>query len=218
MTANKRLASQKSVEPEKIMDPAKQYLGDIIGGSIMLRDSRIIGALLLTKPDEATWSHRLKNDNILQKTSMHSAKRFASTLRKRLLPMGDEFIQALIDADDSLARQMLLLSIMNDSPVIVDFMKSVLADAHNRFRQTLEPDCWHEFYEQRAAVIPELSRYSDSSIKKMGNNVIKVLADTHYLESGRTKALQKVYVQAELLDWVDKLQKPLFIDALQSGR
>ncbi|MGU5704062.1 hypothetical protein ACV1C5_21205 [Aeromonas caviae] len=34
---------------------AKAYLGDIIGGSIMLRESRIISELLQQHPDDASW-------------------------------------------------------------------------------------------------------------------------------------------------------------------
>jgi hypothetical protein len=200
------------------MNPAKQYLGDIIGGSIMLRESRLIAQLLLSTPGEVAWSQKIEHENILQKSSTHSAKRFASTIRKRLMPLGDEFMQALVDADDALASQLLLLGVMNDSPVMMDFMKSELADAHRMFREKLDGDRWMEFYEQRTRVIPELAKYSESSIRKMGSNVIKILADTDYLESGRSKLLQTVYVQAEVLDWVNKLEKPQFIDALQSGR
>lgn len=200
------------------MNPAKQYLGDIIGGSIMLRESRLIAEILLTDPDSETWSQKIENENLLQKTSIQSAKRFAATLRKRLSPFGNDFLQAIIDADDTLASQMLLLATINNSPVVADFMKSELADAHRMFREKLDNDCWIEFYEQRCKVIPELSVFSESSIKKMGNNVIKVLADTHYLKSGRSKVLQTVYVQPELLDWANRIGKPEFIEALESGR
>ncbi|WP_182025745.1 DUF1819 family protein [Vibrio rotiferianus] len=200
------------------MNPAKQYLGDIIGGSIMLRESRLIAELLLTEPDAETWSYKIENENLLQKTSIQSAKRFASTIKKRLEPMSKSFLEDLIEADDILASQLLLIATMLNSPVVTDFMKTELADAHRVYREKLDSDCWLEFYEQRSRVIPELAAFSESSIKKMGNNVIKVLADTQYLESGRSKALQSVYVQPEALAWVEKLEKPELVEALQSGR
>ncbi|PLC56106.1 DUF1819 family protein [Photobacterium carnosum] len=200
------------------MNPAKQYLGDIIGGGIMLRESRLIAELLLSEPDVETWSQKIKNENMLQKTSVHSAKRFASTIKKRLEPMGKEFLADFIEADDIYATQLLLIAIMLNSPVVADFMKTELADAHRLCREKLDSHCWMEFYEQRSRVIPELTEYSESSIKKMGNNVIKVLADTQYLESGRSKILQTVFVQPETLAWVKKLEKPELIEALQIGR
>ena len=132
--------------------------------------------------------------------------------------MGKEFLQAVLDADDSLALQLLLLGTMNNSPVLADFMKSVLADAHVTYKEKLENDCWLEFYEQRSRVIPELNNFSESSIKKMGNNVIKLLADANYLSTSRNKILQKVYVQKDVLDWARQIERPDFVEALESGR
>jgi len=200
------------------MNPAKKYLGDIIGGSIMLRESRLIAELLLSEPSKEQWSQKIENENILQKTSMPSAKRFASTMKKRLAPMGSGFLEAVIDADDTLALQLLLLGAMNDSPVLADFMRTVLSDAHRTYKERLESDCWLEFYEERSRVIPELANFSESSIKKMGNNVIKLLADASYLSTARNKVLQKVFVQDEVLEWARKLDKPDFVEALESGR
>lgn len=83
---------------------AKAYLGDIIGGSIMLRESRVVAELLLQHPDEVSWSDAIVNENALQKTSVHSAKRMASTLRKRLEPMGQDFWTALLQVSDDLGK------------------------------------------------------------------------------------------------------------------
>ena len=199
------------------MSSAKLYLGDIIGGSIMLRESRIIAELLLLNPDPETWSQKIENENLLQKNSMQSAKRFASTLRKRLEPMGDDFLTDLIDADETLAGQLILLAIMNHSPVIADFMRTELTDARRVFSERLSSDCWQVFYDQREKIIPELAKFSESSIQKMGTNVIKILVDTHYLASSRTKILQNVYIQPETIACAEKLGKPEFIEALESG-
>jgi hypothetical protein len=200
------------------MNPAKKYLGDIIGGSIMLRESRLIAELLLLEPNTKQWSQKIENENILQKASIPSAKRFASTIKKRLAPMGSAFLKAVIDADDALAMQLLLLGTMNDSPILADFMKTVLADAHRTYKEKLEPDSWLEFYEDRCRVIPELANFSESSIKKMGSNVIKILCDVGYLSNARNKILQKVYVQIETLEWARKIEKHDFVQAFESGQ
>lgn len=200
------------------MNPAKKYLGDIIGGSIMLRESRLIAELLLLEPNTEQWSQKIENENILQKASIPSAKRFASTMKKRLAPMGRGFLKAVIDADDTLAMQLLLLGTMNDSPILADFMKTVLADAHRTYKEKLERDSWVEFYEDHSRVIPELANFSESSIKKMGSNVIKILSDAGYLSNARNKILQKVYVQSETLEWARKIEKSDFAQAFEIGQ
>lgn len=197
---------------------AKAYLGDIIGGSIMLRESRVIAALLLRQPDEAQWIDAIVNENALQKPSLHSAKRMASTLRKRLEPMGPAFLEQLLIVSDDLAKQMLLLATMYHSPVLTDFMATAFADARRMYRESLRNDDWHEFIVSRQRVIEGLDSYSESSIQKMGNNVFKILADVGYIESGRSRKLQNIYLMPELREWASRLDYQKAYDAMESAR
>ncbi len=197
---------------------AKAYLGDIIGGSIMLRESRVIAPLLLRQPDEAQWIDAIVNENALQKPSLHSAKRMASTLRKRLAPMGPAFWEQLLIVSDDLAKQMLLLATMCHSPVLTDFMATAFADARRMYRESLRNDDWHEFIVSRQRVIEGLDSYSESSIQKMGNNVFKILADVGYIESGRSRKLQNIYLMPELREWASRLDYQKAYDAMESAR
>ncbi|EGK3607991.1 DUF1819 family protein [Escherichia coli] len=197
---------------------AKAYLGDIIGGSIMLRESRVVAALLLQHPDDDRWNDAIVNENALQKTSVHSAKRMSSTLRKRLEPMGEDFWAALLQVSDVLANQMLLLAAICQSPVLGDFMTTVVADARRMYRESLCGDDWHDFILSRQRVIDGLEQYSESSIQKMGNNVFKILADVGYLESGRSRKLKNVYLLPEMREWSTRLGCFKAYDAMELAR
>lgn len=197
---------------------AKAYLGDIIGGSIMLRESRIISELLLQHPDDASWHEAIVSHNLLQKNSVHSAKRMASTLRKRVEPMGQDFWTALPRVSDDQAKQMLLLATLCQSPVLGDFMATVVSDARRMYRESLRSDDWQEFILSRQRVIDGLDQFSASSIQKMGNNVFKILADVGYLESGRSKKLQNIYLLPEMREWSMRLGCPKAYEAMESAR
>lgn len=197
---------------------AKEYLGDIIGGSLMLRESRVIAELLLTSPNEDKWLDAIVNDNVLQKASVHSAKRMASTLRKRLHPMGEAFWTELLEASDDAAKQMLLLATMCQSPVLADFMATTLSDARQMYREALRSDDWQEFILSRQRAIVGLEQYSESSIQKMGSNVFKILADSGYLESGRSKKLKNVYVLPQIREWAIRLDCQKTYDVMESVR
>ncbi|MEG2567629.1 MAG: DUF1819 family protein [Acinetobacter sp.] len=197
---------------------AKEYLGDIIGGSLMLRESRVIAELLITSPNEEQWHDAIVNDNVLQKTSVHSVKRMASTLRKRLQPMGEVFWAELSDVSDDTARQMLLLATMCQSPVLTDFMATTLSDARQMYRESLRSDDWQEFILSRQRAIVGLEQYSESSIQKMGSNVFKILADSGYLESGRSKKLKNVYVLPQIREWAIRLDCQKTYDVMESVR
>lgn len=197
---------------------AKDYLGDIIGGSLMLRESRLIAELLATSPDEEKWIDAIVNDNVLQKTSIHSAKRMATTLRKRLQPMGGAFWAELSDVSDDTAQQMLLLATMCQSPVLTDFMETTLSDARQMYREKLRSDDWQEFILSRQRAIIGLEQYSESSIQKMGSNVFKILADSGYLESGRSKKLKNVYLLPQIREWASRLDCQKAYNVMESVR
>ena len=197
---------------------AKTYLGDIIGGSIMLRESRLIAQLLLQHPDDEAWERAVVEENLLQKSSVHSAKRMASTVRKRLEAMSDTFWSDLLNAPDDLARQMLMLAVMCQSPVLIDFMATEVADARRMYREAMRSEDWPEFFASRQRVITGLERFSPSSIQKMGSNIFKILADVGYLESARSKRLKAVYLLPVIREWANRLNCPKAYEAKEAAR
>lgn len=197
---------------------AKTYLGDIIGGSIMLRESRLIAQLLLQHPDDEAWERAVVEENLLQKSSVHSAKRMASTVRKRLDAMSDTFWSDLLNAPDDLARQMLMLAVMCQSPVLIDFMATEVADARRMYREAMRSEDWPEFFASRQRVITGLERFSPSSIQKMGSNIFKILADVGYLESARSKRLRAVYLLPEIREWANRLNCSKAYEAMEAAR
>ncbi|EJL4990351.1 DUF1819 family protein, partial [Salmonella enterica subsp. enterica serovar Typhimurium] len=47
----------------------KAWIGDLLGGPLMSRESRIIAELMLTAPNEQTWQEQIVGHNILQASS-----------------------------------------------------------------------------------------------------------------------------------------------------
>lgn len=62
----------------------KAWIGDLLGGPLMSRESRIIAELMLTDPDAQTWQEQIVKHNILQASCANTAKRYATTIRLRL--------------------------------------------------------------------------------------------------------------------------------------
>ena len=124
---------------------------------------------------------------LLQKKSTQTALRFANVIRKRLEAMGEPYSQALLDVSERTYIQLLLAAFMVQSPGIVDFMQECLAEARRIYKPELFKDVWINFIEDRMKIVPELALYSETTLKRMGSNVIKVLVDTGYLNSTRQR-------------------------------
>jgi hypothetical protein len=52
--------------PQGSLKNHKAYLGDLIGGSLMIREGQIIAELLLKKPNQAEWADAIVNQNIAE--------------------------------------------------------------------------------------------------------------------------------------------------------
>lgn len=180
----------------------KDYVGDIIGGSLFIAESRTIAELLLEKPSDAEFKRVVEEDNIMQKNSDKTASRYARTIKLRIEPMGDSFLEFLVRSNEICAKQLLMAAFLRQSPIASDFMRHKLSDARRMYAERLSDFAWSDFVDERIRSIPELAKFSESSIKKMGNNMIKALADAGFLNNARQKRLQAVYLEPEVQAWL----------------
>lgn len=180
----------------------KKYVGDIIGGSLFVAESRTIAELLLEQPSDTEFKRVVEEDNIMQKNSAKTAIRYARTIRLRIEPMGESFLEYLVRANETCAKQLLMAAFLKQSPIAIDFMRHKLSDARRKFEERLSDYAWSDFIDERIRSIPELANFSESSIKKMGNNMIKALVDAGYLNTARQKRLQAVYLDPDVQSWL----------------
>lgn len=195
----------------------KRWIGDLLGGSLMVRESRTIAELLLSEPDEATWQQQIINENILQASSTSTANRYARTLRLRLMTLDRGGWKLIADGSESERLQMLLVALMIQSPVVAEFIAEVVNTARQQFKEKLGMNCWSEFVDENLRLHPELAAFSDSSIQKMGNNLIKALAEAGYLDSPRRRNLQNVFLLPDVATTLHRLNKAELLPILEGN-
>ncbi len=193
----------------------KTYLGDLNGGSLLMVESRIIAEIQLRGLSEKAWKQLIVDDNVLQKKSPQTALRFARVIRKRIEAMGENFAQVITSAPERAYIQLLMAAFMVQSPVVVDFMRETLAEARRTYKPDISKDAWLNFIEDRTQMIPELASYSESTLKKMGSNVIKALVDTGYLKSTRQRQIQTVYLSSEVKELLIQINRVELIDVME---
>ena len=181
----------------------------------MIAENRIIADILLKKLSEEEWKKAIIDENVLQKKSVNSASRNAHTLRKRLQPMGDAFLVSLLNVSERAYIQLLMATFIIHSPVVLDFMRHSLAEARRTYKPSLSTDAWLEFIDTRIRTIPELGEYSESTLKKMGNNVIKALVDSGYLNSSRQRKIQPVYLLPEVKNMLKEQNREDLVEVME---
>lgn len=197
------------------MTEYKQYLGDLIGGSLMIKESQLIAELLLTDPTKEQWDDAIVEQNILQKRSAASAKRNAATIKKRIATMDNNFLRALADANHEEAAQLMVAATLINSPLLADFMRTVVMDAKRMYRESIDMKDWESFWEDKSRLYPELTEMSESSTYKIAQVAFKVMTDGGFLESTRSKLLTNVYVTPDVRNLLINMNQEDIIQAME---
>src|SRR3989338_465592 len=174
------------------------YDSDLTGGSLQVRESRIIADLLLRGASPEQWQEAIQRQNVLKNRGPASAKRVAHALRKRLEPLDTAFWRAIRDGDEELATQAVFCSALGRNLLLVEYIETVLKDAFVTRAETLEPYHWSEFLEDRSHRDPSIQTWAESSRKKMGQVVYRMLAEVGLLQSTRSMKLHHLLVRPEV--------------------
>ncbi len=164
----------------------------------MVRESRIIAGLLIAQATSEQWQQAIQIENQLQKRSPATAKRNAQAIRKRLERLDEAYWKMLQEGDDELATQVSLVAALERNLLLMEFMETVLFDAYATKSEKLHTYQWDEFLHDREARDNTIARWAESTKKKMGQVVFRILAEAEYLTSTRSLNIQPVIIRSEL--------------------
>lgn len=197
------------------MKEHKRYLGDLIGGSLMITEAQLIAELLLTEPSKEDWDYAIVDQNILQKRSPASAKRNAATVKKRIGSLENRFLTSLVNANHEEAAQLMMAATLMNSPLLADFMRTVVMDAKRMYRESIDMKDWEEFWEDKCRLYPELAEMSEASTYKIAQVAFKVMTDGGFLESTKTKTLTNIYIVPDVRDLLIEMNREDIIQAME---
>ena len=195
--------------------PPFSYDSDLIGGSLQVRESRIIACLLLKNPSPDEWHQAIIANNLLQKRTHSTAKRIAQSIRKRLERLEPEFWRVLYEGDNDIATQVAFCATLDRNLLLVEFMESVVQDAYLTHLANLNFYQWDEFLSDRANKDTAILRWTASSRKKMGQVVFRILAEMGYVENKRALKLQPVVIRPEVYAMLINYNKRRLLDCMR---
>jgi hypothetical protein len=177
-----------------------RYRADIGGGTLMLLESRKVAALLLQGVSDAHWRNAIEVENVLQKTSTAAAKRIASLIRARLETMAKDIWSVVRDGDRDAAMQAMFVASIKHSPLLGDFIDLVVRERFQGFHDTLPKSLWPEYLEICRSRAPDVPIWKDSTAKKLGVHVYRILFEVGVLTDAKSYRLRRLVVQGEIAD------------------
>lgn len=185
------------------------YNGDLVAGSLLVRESRKVADLLLQGVGMDTFYEKVAEDNLLQKKSYSSTVRQARLIRNRLILLDKQFWVLVRDGSHDAASQVLFCATIKHSKLLCDFLASTLRMKINTFQKSLTLKDWDHFFEECKHVDPSVGKWSESTTKKIRQVIFRILAEANVLESTRTMNILPFHLLPEvkhLLTQNDEMQ------------
>ncbi|SEQ21651.1 RRXRR protein [Ectothiorhodospira magna] len=193
-----------------------RYHSDLIGGSLMVFESRIIADLMLSDVDRAAWKTAIHDENRLQKARPATATRVARAVRQRLERLEAPFWQALRDGDDQLATQVAFCAALARNPLLVEFLEVVVTDAFVTRAEILELYHWDDFLDERVYRDASIADWTSASKRKMRQVAFRMLAEVGLLESTRSRRLRPLFLRPELVGLLERHRFTRLLNCLKA--
>lgn len=182
----------------------QKYNGEIVAGSLLKMESRKIARLLLDNANPDAWHQAIVIDNVLQKRSPATAKRQARLIKHRLSLMEPELWNLIVLGSSDVVVQALLAAAIKHSPLLGDFMDTVIRQHWRTFIKKLDNKDWKAFIETCVQIDPGIEKWTASTRAKLMQVIFRILAESKYVDNTKNLRLLPVSVIPEIRQYLLK--------------
>ena len=171
------------------------YKASLTREQFLFYEMRTTARLMQNGLGDAAVIDEICQENLFQYPTERSLRRMAALCISRLRAMGDEDLiraAAALPVDES--KQICLYAYMKHSRLVWDFMVTVIGD---KFRQQTD---LHTFFLRLQEQNDVVASWSDSTVTRIKQVLMRVLIETDYLESNRAEHLNPVLLCKTLED------------------
>lgn len=194
-----------------------RYRADITAGALKVPESRIIADFLLKDMDARGWDDTIFDQNVLQARSPATAKRLTWLIRGRLAGMDRDFWKLVRDGTGTVATHACLAAAVKKSPLLGDFLDSVLREQYRIYGTTLTAKLFDDYLDDCRSRDPEMAVWKEATRKRLRSSVFQTLAQAGYIDNTKTKKLQTVHIASQVLNYLETHNEQYVLRCIQVG-
>ena len=194
-----------------------KYKADITAGALKVPESRVIADLLLRDVSDKEWRSALYEENVLQTRSPKTAKQLSVLIRGRLSSVEAPLWNLIQDGSVVEATHACLAAAVKASNLLGDFLDLVVDDQYKTFKPTLTLTLWADYIEGCRGRDPEMPQWADSTIMRLRSTVFTILAEAGYIDSTKTRKLQRVHIVKPVLRYLEQHHEEYVLRCIQVG-
>ena len=191
------------------------YSADITAGSLLIHESKKTALLLLTDLSPTEIRKKVVEENLFQKRSPKTSARQCRLILNRLTLMNPDILPMISEGDYQLSTQAILSCAVKQNRLLGDFMLKVIGSRIRIIDNRLSKRDWEKFLEACELIDPQISRFAESTRKKLKQIVFKILVEAKYLESQKSPVLVPVRIEPQLRSNLIKNQEKYVLSCLE---
>lgn len=181
------------------MNINEPYKATFTREQFLFHEMRTVSQLMLEGKNDKEIIEEVFNNNLFQYPTEKSVKRMTKNCLKRLHLLDDRMLLDIIanGASDS-AKQVCLYAMINQYRVINEFMISVIGEKYRLKDFSFSKKDINVFFSRLQEQSDVVASWSDSTIQKLKQVIMKMLVDTEYLNSTKSETLNTVLIDFDL--------------------
>ena len=180
------------------MAAPREYNGGITREQFLFFETKQVAKL---KSEGYTNEEILKisfDENILQMKTEKSIKILTQACIRRLDNCGQELCEVIANSSPDIAKQANLYAMMLQNRIVWDFMLNIIAEKYKSNNFSFSKKDINLFLSELASQNEQINTWSESTLTKIRSVLIKILAETDYLDNIKSETLNPVFLYEEV--------------------
>ena len=191
-----------------------EYSAKLTGESFLMYELKIIAKLRKEGLSDKDIRKIVIEENLFQYKFKSSINRRLSPLIKRINTMDDTLIDMLLDDPLDNGAVINLYAIMKNDKLFFEFMNEVIKEKIFNNDLYLDKKDINVFITEKKEQCEIVNKWSDKTISKIKQVILKILSESGILEDKKTGKLSRLIMQPELKDYIINLGDKIYIQAM----
>ena len=192
-----------------------QYNGALTREQFLFREMRIVARFCLDNYSREDILERICKENLFQYPTERVIRQQVRACFRRLDELGDDqyFIETIANASLHDAKQVVLLSIMRQNPLVAEFLVQVIGNKYRSLDMTFSRKDLNVFFQDLRQQNDRVASWSDATVEKIKGVLSRFLIETEYIKNVRENKLYPVLTSENMVRALQRNGMSAFLPA-----